>query len=117
MAEPLNPIEERQSDNPVYWHSAIETLETKDWERRVRISADGERGGRIGPVALTPTLGIKFALRSAMIARAEAELDRISAEVKARRLEQKLMGRRWIGFATGGLTVGVLAALLRWATG
>ena len=117
MPDQLNPAEEKQRDNPVYWHAAIETLETKDWEKRVRISADGDRGGRIGPVALTPTLGIKFALRHAMISRAEAEIDRIAAENKARLLEQKLMGRRWLGFAAGGLTVGTIAAGLRFWIG
>lgn len=100
---------ERQGDEKA-WQAQIQVLKMEDWDKRVRIGAGNRGGARIGSVRQVPPVGVKLALRKAMLERAEAEIYAIRAGQDLKRLKMKraVQGLSW--FVFGGFTVGALAA-------
>ena len=99
-------------DSPDYWMATISTLKKEDWDLRVRISVEGE-GTRVGPVANVPNVGVKMALRDAMVKRAQAEICRLQAEHEVKELKIKLYSKRALIFALGAASIGIAAATIR----
>lgn len=95
------------------WRQRINTLKRNDWDRRVRISAGDRDGARVGSVAQVPPVGVKLALREAMIDRAEAEIAHLETRERLREIEMRRMAFNWGAFAGGGVLVAIIAALAR----
>lgn len=88
------------------WQARIRVLRMEDWDRRVRIGAGNFGGARVGSVAEVPPLGVKLALRNAMISQAEAELALAETRVALERLRTRRLAAGSIWFVAGvGATV------------
>ena len=92
------------------WRQQIQILKLQDWDKRVRIGAGNRGGARIGSVRSVPPLGVKLALRKAMIERANAEIYAILAaeDLRRLRLRKGVAAGLWIG--VGAAAAGGMAA-------
>lgn len=93
------------------WKARLRTLRLEDWDRRVRIGAGNRGGARVGSVAEVPPLGIKLALRNAMIAQAEAELALAEARAALERLRTRRLAAGSIWFLAGVAATAAVAVL------
>jgi len=113
LSNDLSGIPDDRQGSVESWQDMLIILRTKDWDRRVRIGAGNMGGARVGSVAQVPPLGVKLALRKAMMERANAEIHAILALEELRRLREKRAVRGWIWFVCGAGTAGGLAAALK----
>ena len=100
------------SEHKSQWRERLRILNLSDWDRRVRIGAGNHGGARMGSVAEMPALGIKLALRKAMMAHAETALELEQSQKRLERLQTKrfVSGSLWFVL---GIFATVLAA---WST-
>lgn len=95
------------------WRAQISVLKQQDWDARVRIGAGNRGGARIGNVRSVPPLGVKLALRKAMIERANAEIYSILAADALRKLRLRKGVAAGLWFGLGAASAGGMAALGR----
>ena len=110
MTNDTSGIPDERKGSVEAWRTQIQVLKMPDWDARVRIGAGNRGGARIGSVRSVPPLGVKLALRKAMMERANAEIYALLAAQDLRRLRLRKGAQASLWFGLGAACAGGLAA-------